>query len=137
MQKTKIVKIQDLENVRYFKIRAMGVVEGLDMIDKIAGAAQDVMQGRKVSIKDFLPELIPLAAPMDAEGKRVVWDGEYSLSDAVASFENPIALLQLATEVLEFQQGFLEGYEAFRKLTKKAKDLSATLNSASETKSEA
>ena len=136
MQKTKIVKIQDLENVRYFKIRAMGVVEGLDMIDKIAGAAQDVMQGRKVSIKDFLPELIPLAAPMDAEGKKVTIT-DYTIDDALNEFENPIALLQLATEVLEFQQGFLEGYEAFRKLTKKAKDLSATLNSASETKSEA
>lgn len=136
MQKTKIVKIQDLENVRYFKIRAMGVVEGLDMIDKIAGAAQDVMQGRKVSIKDFLPELIPLAAPMDAEGKKVTIT-DYTLDDALNEFENPIALLQLATEVLEFQQGFLEGYEAFRKLTKTAKELSATLNSASETKSEA
>lgn len=137
MQKTKIVKIQDLDNVRYFKIRAMGVVEGLDMLDKIAGAAQDVMQGRKVSIKDFLPDLIPLAVPMDAEGKKVVWDGAYTLNDAVSSFENPIALLQLATEVLEFQQGFLEGYEVFQKLTKKAKDLSATLSSASETKLEA
>ncbi|HBO59719.1 MAG TPA: hypothetical protein DD624_07415 [Alphaproteobacteria bacterium] len=136
MQKTKIVKIQDLDNVRYFKIRAMGVVEGLDMIDKIAGAAQDVMQGRKVSIKDFLPELIPLAAPMDAEGKKVTVP-DYTLEDALNEFENPIALLQLATEVLEFQQGFLEGYEVFQKLTKKAKDLSATLNSASETKSEA
>lgn len=134
MQKTKIVKIQDLENVRYFKIRAMGVVEGLDMIDKIAGAAQDVMQGRKVSIKDFLPELIPLAMPMDTEGKKVTITN-YTLDDALNEFENPIALLQLATEVLEFQQGFLEGYEVFRKLTKKAKDLSATLNSASETKS--
>ena len=136
MQKTKIVKIQDLENVRYFKIRAMGVVEGLDMIDKIAGAAQDVMQGRKVSIKDFLPELIPLAAPMDAEGKKVTIT-DYTLDDALNEFENPIALLQLATEVLEFQQGFLEEYEVFRNLTKKAKDLSAILNSVSETKSEA
>lgn len=136
MQKTKIVKIQDLDNVRYFKIRAMGVVEGLDMIDKIAGAAQDVMQGRKVSIKDFLPELIPLAAPMDTEGKKVTVP-DYTLEDALNEFENPIALLQLATEVLEFQQGFLEGYEVFQKLTKKAKELSATLNSASETKSEA
>ena len=136
MQKTKIVKIQDLENVRYFKIRAMGVVEGLDMIDKIAGAAQHVIQGRKVSIKEFLPELIPLAAPMDAEGKKVTIT-DYTIDDALNEFENPIALLQLATEVLEFQQGFLEGYEVFRKLTEKAKDLSATLNSASETKSEA
>ena len=137
MQKTKIVQIKDLSGVKYFKIRAMGVLEGLDMIDKVAGAAQDVMQGRKVSVKDFLPDLIPLAVPMDAEGKRVVWDGEYSLSDAVASFENPIALLQLGAEVLEFQKGFFEQYEIYQKLTKRVSEALHTFNSASETKSEA
>lgn len=137
MQKTKIVKIQDLEKTKYFKIRAMGVLEGLDLIDKIAGAAQDVMQGRKVSIKDFLPDLIPLAVPMDDEGKKVVWDGAYTLNDAVSSFENPISLLQLGAEVLEFQQGFLEGFEIYQTLTKRVKDSSVIRSMVSETKSEA
>lgn len=129
MKKTNIVKIKDLSGDKFFMVRAMNVLEGIELMDKIAGSVQDWSSGKHISIKDYLNDLIPLAMPMDANGVKVVWDGKFTLNDACGMFENPVALMELAKEVLTIQQGFFEQYPLFQQLMNQAKGLFNTQSS--------
>lgn len=110
IQKTKIVSVVDFSGEKFFKIRLFNVMEGLDFADKIAGSVANFMNDKSFSVKSYLADLIPLAVPMDVSGKEVVWPERtaFSLNDAAVMFENPVALLDLGAQILEFQQVFFK-----------------------------
>lgn len=116
IQKTKIVSVVDFTGEKFFKIRLFNVLEGLDFADKIAGSVADFMNNKNFSVKAYLADLIPLALPMDVNGKEIVWNERtpFTLKDAAGMFENPVALLDLVAQILEFQQVFFQKSELFQ-----------------------
>ncbi len=116
IQKTKIVSVVDFSGEKFFKIRLFNVMEGLDFADKIAGSVANFMNDKSFSVKSYLADLIPLAVPMDVSGKEVVWPERtaFSLNDAAVMFENPVALLDLGAQILEFQQVFFQNSALFQ-----------------------
>ena len=110
MEKTKIVEIQDLNKVLKFRIRLFKAGEGLDFMDKLVTLFSDKLQ---FSIKPYLRDLLPLATMIVEDGSDGV---QMSLEKAISMFESPLAIIDLAKEILELQQVFTENSVVFRLL---------------------
>lgn len=129
MENTKKIEINDFDRKLYFKIRLFGVEEGLDYVDRLAGTIKE----KSFSVKPHLRELLPLASAMDIRGDKVVKE-EISLEDCYATFQNPLAVIELGMRILEFQSVFMESSELFRPYLKILQSFLNTQISASETK---
>lgn len=108
LEKEKIVEIQDLERKLKFRIKLFGVMEGLDFIDHFAGG----ISNNKLEIRPYLNDLLPLAVQLGVDG--VPTGISLNLETASAIFENPLAVLDLATEILSFQMVFLTSSPKFQ-----------------------
>lgn len=117
--KEKIVKVKDLENTLYFKIKLFGALEGIEFMDK---TIQIINSKNSLSIKPFLDDLFKLCIPLDAMGIKPI-SSSFSLSEAGAMFQNPLSIFELGFEVLKLQEVFLKDSETFRPLIKKVESL--------------
>lgn len=111
MEKSKDIIIKDLGNEIHIRIGLFGVEKGLDFVDTLA----QVMRTKDFSIKLFLDDLLPLAALLDINGSQVVMPS-LTRKDCYGLFQNPLSILDLAAQILEFQMVFLEDSESFRPL---------------------
>lgn len=129
MGNSKRVEIKDIDNTLYFNIRLFGVEDGLDFLDKLAS----VIRNKDFSIKPFLSDLLPLASLLDARGDKVVKDG-LTIEDCYSIFQNPLAVVELGTAILEHQKVFMENSKLFRPLMKTLDGIWNTENLGLETK---
>lgn len=108
MEKTKVVKINDLNGVKIFQIRLFDALTGLDFLDEFIAT----IDSQKKSIKPLLKDLLPLATQMDASGTRPVQP--MSLDIAGSMIESPLAIVELGLAILDFQQVFMDCSPRFR-----------------------
>lgn len=127
MEKTKIIKIKDLENEFVFQIRLFQSEEGFGFVDK-AIRSKDGFQ-----ISQYVDDLLPLVSMMDSEGKNVVKNG-LTKKDCFAMFQNPLTIFDLAMDVMEFQMVFLKDSKLFQHITPTLQSLWTTNSLESETK---
>lgn len=111
MEETKKVCIKDFGNSNYFLINLFNAEKGLDFIDNL----KNNFKGGTINIKPLLDDLLPLASLMDANGEKIVKES-VTRQDCYALFKNPLSILELGTDIFEFQMVFLENSEAFRPL---------------------
>lgn len=111
MEETKKVCIKDFESKNYFLINLFNAERGLDFIDNL----KNNFKGGTINIKPLLDDLLPLASLMDANGEKIVKES-VTRQDCYALFKNPLSILELGTDIFEFQMVFLENSEAFRPL---------------------
>lgn len=116
MENTKIIEINDMGTVKKFRIRLFDVLSGLAFFDT---ALQKIADRKSLSIQPFLEPLLKLAVPMDDLGQTELSTGRpFSLQDASVIFQNPLSVIELGFEILEFQKVFTESSPRFQKLTK-------------------
>ena len=125
----KIIKITDLGNTLYFKIRLFNAMEGLDFMDNVLSARTKGF----MSIKPVLNELLKLCIPMDAEtGTKPVMNN-FALPEANVMFQNPLAIIELGLEIFQFQEVFTKDSVIFQNFYNTAKNLFNTKASESQT----
>lgn len=117
MESEKVIEINDCDNILKFKIRLFGALEGLDFMDTALGV---ISSKEKLSIRPFLETLLKLATPLDMSGKMpLLQQGQnFSLSVADGIFQNPLSLLNLGLQILEFQKVFIKSSPQFHHLIK-------------------
>ena len=128
MENSKDIIITDCGNEIHLRMYLFGVEKGLDFVDTLA----KVMRTKDFSIKLFLNDLLPLVALLDANGEQIVKQN-LTVKDCYGLFRNPLAVLDLATQVLEFQMVFLEDSKTFQPLARQLRGILATKISESET----
>lgn len=111
----KLIEIKDLDNTLKFKIRLFGALEGLDFMDTALGL---IGSKEKLSIRPFLENLLKLATPMDGTGTMpLLQPGQrFSLTAADGMFQNPLSLINLGLQILEFQKVFIKSSPQFHPL---------------------
>lgn len=129
MEDTKKVCIEDFENKFYFMIHLFDTERGLDFIDNL----RKNFAGGSINIKPLLDDLLPLASLLDANGEQVVKES-VTRRDLYAMFKNPLSVLELGTDIFEFQMVFLENSKAFQPLAKTLRGLFNIPTLESETK---
>lgn len=131
MEKEKIIKINDMGTDKYFKVRLFSALEGLDFFDRVLSLLE---KDKTLSVRPFLGDLLNVCAAMDGTGERILIPfGSLNVEQACNLLENPIAVLELGTEILQHQQVFTKDSELFRKLTKTPLGGSVSRNSESRT----
>lgn len=115
MENTRVIEIKDFDNTLKFKIRLFGALEGLDFMDTALGL---INSKERLTIRPFLETLLKLATPLDLSGNMALLPpGKVlTLSAADEMFQNPISLLTLGFQILDFQKVFLESSPQFRPL---------------------
>lgn len=123
MERSKDIIIDDLGNDIHIRINLFGVEKGLDFVDTLA----KVMKAKDFSIKLFLDDLLPLASMLDTNGAQVVIPS-LTRKDCYGLFQNPLSILDLGAEILEFQMVFLESSKLFRPLAEELRNILNTKN---------
>lgn len=115
MEKEKIVKINDMGADKYFKIRLFSALEGLDFFDRVLSTLDTK---KEISVRPFLADLLKVCAAMDGKGENILIPyGQFDTAQACQMIENPLAVLELGTEILKHQQVFIEDSVIFQKLS--------------------
>lgn len=117
MEKEKIVEITDFGNKNVFKIHLFGIQEGIAFIDKAGSALFKKDLNEPVSY--FLSSLLPLASLMSLDGKTVITE-KMSVNACEDIFQNPLSVIELGKEILEFQKVFFQDSKIFHDLAKQA-----------------
>ena len=134
--KIKHVKIKDGGNVKEFTIRLFGAMEGLDFIDKFLGDIAQFIKGgpngQKLSIRKVMGDLLPLATYIGPDGKPIDTMG---IDKVDTYFENPLAPIELAMDILEHQMVFIKESEQFQPLMSTVQKLLIIQSSDSATQS--
>lgn len=128
MEDVKDITIKDMGNTLYFRIRLFDAEKGLDFIDKIAESIKD----KKFSVKNYLNDLIPLASLLDVNGVTVV-KVSLTLKDCYGIIRNPLAIVELGTEIFKFQEVFMKDSVICQQLMQKVGNIWNTGNSESVT----
>lgn len=123
MERSKDIIIDDLGNDIHIRINLFGVEKGLDFVDTLA----KVIKAKDFSIKLFLDDLLPLASMLDTNGAQVVIPS-LTRKDCYGLFQNPLSILDLGAEILEFQMVFLESSKLFRPLAEELRNILNTKN---------
>lgn len=123
MERSKDIIINDLGNDIHIRINLFGVEKGLDFVDTLA----KVIKAKDFSIKLFLDDLLPLASMLDTNGAQVVIPS-LTRKDCYGLFQNPLSILDLGAEILEFQMVFLESSKLFRPLAEELRNILNTKN---------
>lgn len=118
MENSKDIIIKDCGKEVHLRINLFGVEKGLDFVDTLA----KVMRTKDFSIKLFLDDLLPLAALLDTNGAQVVMPS-LTRKDCYGLFQNPLSILDLAAQILEFQMVFLEDSKTFQPLAKQLRGI--------------
>lgn len=126
MEDVKDITINDMGNTLYFRIRLFDAEKGLDFIDKIAESIKD----KKFSVKNYLNDLIPLASLLDVNGVTVV-KVSLTLKDCYGIIRNPLAIVELGTEIFKFQEVFMKDSVICQQLMQKVGNIWNTNNSES------
>lgn len=126
MEDVKDITINDMGNTLYFRIRLFDAEKGLDFIDKIAESIKD----KKFSVKNYLNDLIPLASLLDVNGVTVV-KASLTLKDCYGIIRNPLAIVELGTEIFKFQEVFMKDSVICQQLMQKVGNIWNTSNSES------
>ena len=126
MEDVKDITINDMGNTLYFRIRLFDAEKGLDFIDKIAESIKD----KKFSVKNYLNDLIPLASLLDVNGVTVV-KASLTLKDCYGIIRNPLAIVELGTEIFKFQEVFMKASVICQQLMHKVGNIWNTSNSES------
>lgn len=126
MEDVKDITINDMGNTLYFRIRLFDAEKGLDFIDKIAESIKD----KKFSVKNYLNDLIPLASLLDVNGVTVV-KVSLTLKDCYGIIRNPLAIVELGTEIFKFQEVFMKDSVICQQLMQKVGNIWNTSNSES------
>lgn len=126
MEDVKDITINDMGNTLYFRIRLFDAEKGLDFIDKIAESIKD----KKFSVKNYLNDLIPLASLLDVNGVTVV-KASLTLKDCYGIIRNPLAIVELGTEIFKFQEVFMKDSVICQRLMQKVGNIWNTGNSES------
>lgn len=126
MEDVKDITINDMGNTLYFRIRLFDAEKGLDFIDKIAESIKD----KKFSVKNYLNDLIPLASLLDVNGVTVV-KASLTLKDCYGIIRNPLAIVELGTEIFKFQEVFMKDSVICQQLMQKVGNIWNTGNSES------
>ena len=129
MEESKKIVIDDFDNKVTFNINLFDAEKGLDFVDNL----RKNFSGGSASIKPLLDELLPLVDLMDANGEKVVKEG-LTRRDCYGIFRNPLSVIELGTEVFEFQMVFLRNSKAFRPLADTLQNMFGFLTLGSETK---
>lgn len=129
MENSKIITVNDLGNEIKLRIRLFDAEKGLDFVDNLGA----IVRSKEFSIKPFLDDLLPLASLMDANGDKVVIES-LTRKDCYGLFRNPLSILELGTQIFEFQTVFLTGSELFRPLAEQLQGILRMKNLGSETK---
>lgn len=129
MEESKKIVIDDFDNKFTFTINLFDAEKGLDFVDNL----RKNFSGGSASIKPLLDELLPLVDLMDANGEKVVKEG-LTRRDCYGIFRNPLSVIELGTEVFEFQMVFLRNSKAFRPLADTLQNMFGFLTLGSETK---
>lgn len=136
--KVKHVKIKDGGNVKEFTIRLFGALEGIDFLDEFLGDMAQFVKGgagtKSISIKRVMGRLLPLASILGGDGKPL---DTLSIEKIDNYFENPLAAVELAMDILEHQMVFMNESEQFRQYLNVAKAMFAIPTSDSATTSDA
>ena len=126
MEDVKDITINDMGNTLYFRIRLFDAEKGLDFIDKIADSIKD----KQFSVKNYLNDLIPLASLLDVNGVTVV-KASLTLKDCYGIIRNPLAIVELGTEIFKFQEVFMKDSVICQQLMQKVGNIWNTSNSES------
>lgn len=125
MEKTKVVKIHDLDGDKIFQIKLFDALTGLDFLDEFL----EMINSPKKSIKPLLKDLLPLATLMDTSGTKPVQP--MSLEIAGSMIQSPIAIVELGLAILEFQEVFMDCSLKFRQFKSILQNLFPADNSTS------
>ncbi len=115
MENTKIVEIKDMGEIKKFRIRLFNAMEGLDFIDKFMSTFKG---DASISLKPFLKDLLPLAYLLSEDKEAMA----LSYDTATVTFKSPLAILDLAKEILEFQMVFTKDSAIFQMLPNTAQN---------------
>jgi hypothetical protein len=115
MESTKKITIQDMDKTLFFEIRLFKALEGLDFMEKLG----DSFKREDFSIKKYLIDLLPLAVQLDNNGAKVQ---EMNLTLAGQIFINPLAIIELGLNILEFQTVFMQNSVIFQPLVGMVKE---------------
>lgn len=129
MENSKIITVNDLGNEIKLRIKLFDAEKGLDFVDNLGA----IVRSKEFSIKPFLDDLLPLASLMDANGDKVVMES-LTRKDCYGLFRNPLSILELGTQIFEFQTVFLTDSELFRPLAEQLQGILHMKNLGSETK---
>ncbi|MBO7528066.1 MAG: hypothetical protein J6T74_09310 [Clostridia bacterium] len=101
LQESKIIEINDLNNKYKFRINLFNVEEGLNFFLKSASNQQidtdkiEILLKQAILLNEKQPEL----------------NQKFSLELAKITFRNPVSIIKLATEIMEFQSVFLKDFK--------------------------
>lgn len=109
MENTKKFTIKDMDTEKHFNVRLFSAMEGLDFFDKIVGTLKNQ---ETLSVKPFLKDLLPLATLLDTNGDKPLRPLDLQSCDNL--FKNPLAVIQLGIEIMEFQMVFMNDSDLFR-----------------------
>ena len=117
MENTKVIEIKDFDNTLKFKIRLFGALEGLDFMDTALGV---ISSKERLSIRPFLETLLKLATPLDLSGNTALLPPGQVLTLSVADemIQNPLSLMDLGFQILEFQKVFIKSSSQFQPLVR-------------------
>lgn len=115
MENTKIIELDDMGDIKKFRIRLFDVLEGLDFLDEAVGR---ISGKEKLTIKPFLSTLVKLAVPLDTTGTMpLLGEGRFlTLQEASVLVKNPLTLIELGFRILEFQKVFIQSSPHFQGL---------------------
>ena len=113
------VEITDGGKKKKFVVHLFSAMDGLSFIDTLIATVGDVMalrngNGKKISIKPLLKDLLPLATYMSDDWQTPI----ATLSEDTINnyFENPLAVLELGKKILDHQMVFMSESETFQRL---------------------
>ena len=117
MENTKVIEIKDFDNTLKFKIRLFGALEGLDFMDTALGV---ISSKERLSIRPFLETLLKLATPLDLSGNTALLPPGQVLTLSVDDemIQNPLSLMDLGFQILEFQKVFIKSSSQFQPLVR-------------------
>lgn len=129
MENFKKITIKDLGNEVNIRIKLFDAEKGLDFVDNLGA----IVRSKEFSIKPFLDDLLPLASLLDTNGDKVVIES-LTRKDCYGLFKNPLSILELGTQIFEFQTVFLKDSELFQPLAEQLQNILNIKNLGSETK---
>ena len=118
MDKIKRIEIMDMGVKKHFQIRLFKALEGLDFIDKLASVFKN---NENFSIKPFIKDLLPLASLINQTTGEIVQDLTWETAGAL--FESPMAIIDLAKEILDHQMVFTKDSAIFQAFPKQVKNM--------------
>ena len=119
-QDTKIITIKDFDNEITFKIKLFGAIEGVYFLSNNVNA----FFTNKLTLIDLLGDLLKLACPIETNTKQsLIGNNLFDLQQAGAILKNPLSIIDLGIQILEFQKVFMNGLDKYQAYFGKVKEM--------------